>query len=210
MLKKGLPWYVVFYIVVLYFTAVLNQQVMGHFYSILDKSSDISFIFSLTPPLVLFSALTIVFLFFSFKFIFKGFMAFLIVTGAAVNYFANKYGIIFDYDMMVNILDTNPNEAKGYISLSSCIYIFLLGVIPALILCMVKIRWSNFFFKGVFQRLVILFVAIITIVAIAVPFYQTYASIGRNNNILREKNCLLIIMFTMVIKQLSKSILKKK
>lgn len=41
MLKKGLPWYVVFYIVVLYFTAVLNQQVMGHFYSILDKSSDI-------------------------------------------------------------------------------------------------------------------------------------------------------------------------
>lgn len=187
MLKKGLPWYVVFYIVVLYFTAVLNQQVMGHFYSILDKSSDISFIFSLTPPLVLFSALTIVFLFFSFKFIFKGFMAFLIVTGAAVNYFANKYGIIFDYDMMVNILDTNPNEAKGYISLSSCIYIFLLGVIPALILCMVKIRWSNFFFKGVFQRLVILFVAIITIVAIAVPFYQTYASIGRNNNILRKE-----------------------
>ena len=119
MKRITLPWYVVFYIVVIYFSTVLNQQILTHFYTILSQSEGVSFLFLITPPLVLISFLTIVFLFFSFKYIFKAVMVFLIITGAQVGYFATKYGIIFDYDMMINIFSTNLAEAKGYITFES-------------------------------------------------------------------------------------------
>ncbi len=187
MKRISAPWYVVFYAVVLYFSTVLNQQILTHFYTILSHSEGVGSLFSLTPPLVLFSALSIVFLFFSSKYIFKGAMIFLIVTGAQVGYFATKYGIIFDYDMMVNIFSTNFAEARGYISLESILAAFIYGVLPAIFLCYIKIKWPQSLFKAIWQRLLVFVIAAITLVAIAIPYYQNYASIGRNNSILRKE-----------------------
>ena len=65
--KLSLPWYVVFYLVVLYYSTVLNAQIISHFYRILENSQNVSTLFSLTPPLVLFSALSIVFLVYCFS-----------------------------------------------------------------------------------------------------------------------------------------------
>lgn len=187
MKRITLPWYVVFYIVVIYFSTVLNQQILSHFYTILSRSEGVSFLFLITPPLVLFSILTIVFLFFSFKYIFKAVMVFLIITGAQVGYFATKYGIIFDYDMMINIFSTNLAEAKGYITLESIFVTIVYGFLPAVFLCYVKIRWPQSLLKAVLQRLLVCGIAAITLVAIALPYYQNYASIGRNNSILRKE-----------------------
>lgn len=182
-----LPWYVVFYIVVIYFSTVLNQQILSHFYTILSQSEGVSFLFLITPPLVLFSILTIVFLFFSFKYIFKAAMVFLIITGAQVGYFATKYGIIFDYDMMINIFSTNLAEAKGYITFESILLSVIYGFLPAAFICYIKIRWPQSFFKAIWQRLLVFGIAAATLIVIAVPYYQNYASIGRNNSILRKE-----------------------
>ena len=187
MKRITLPWYVVFYIVVIYFSTVLNQQILTHFYTILSQSEGVSFLFLITPPLVLISFLTIVFLFFSFKYIFKAVMVFLIITGAQVGYFATKYGIIFDYDMMINIFSTNLAEAKGYITFESILLSVIYGFLPAAFLCYIKIRWPQSFFKAVWQRLLVFGIAAVTLIVIAVPYYQNYASIGRNNSILRKE-----------------------
>ncbi len=187
MKRITLPWYVVFYIVVIYFSTVLNQQILTHFYTILSQSEGVSFLFLITPPLVLISFLTIVFLFFSFKYIFKAVMVFLIITGAQVGYFATKYGIIFDYDMMINIFSTNLAEAKGYITFESILLSVIYGFLPAAFLCYIKIRWPPSFFKAVWQRLLVFGIAAVTLIVIAVPYYQNYASIGRNNSILRKE-----------------------
>ena len=187
MKRITLPWYVVFYIVVIYFSTALNQQILTHFYTILSQSEGVSFLFLITPPLVLISFLTIVFLFFSFKYIFKAVMVFLIITGAQVGYFATKYGIIFDYDMMINIFSTNLAEAKGYITFESILLSVIYGFLPAAFLCYIKIRWPQSFFKAVWQRLLVFGIAAVTLIVIAVPYYQNYASIGRNNSILRKE-----------------------
>lgn len=187
MKRITLPWYIVFYIVVIYFSTVLNQQILTHFYTILSQSEGVSFLFLITPPLVLISFLTIVFLFFSFKYIFKAVMVFLIITGAQVGYFATKYGIIFDYDMMINIFSTNLAEAKGYITFESILLSVIYGFLPAAFLCYIKIRWPQSFFKAVWQRLLVFGIAAVTLIVIAVPYYQNYASIGRNNSILRKE-----------------------
>ena len=187
MLNIKFPWYVVFYVVVLYFSTVLNQQILNHFYTILSDAPNVSTLFYLTPPLVLFSALSLVFLVFSSKYIFKGAMALLIVSGASVGYFATKYGIIFDYDMMINLISTNVAEARGYITFDSVIAVFIYGLVPSVILCLIKIKWPKSLVRALLQRLAIAAVALVTLVAIAIPYYQNYASIGRNHSILRKE-----------------------
>ncbi|MGN1280457.1 MAG: phosphoethanolamine transferase [Succinivibrio sp.] len=179
------PWYVVFYAVTIYFSTVLNRQILNHFYRLIG--SDSFGFFHLTPPLVLFSILSIVFLLFSFRFVFKAIMSLLLITGAAVGYYAHRYGIIFDYDMMINVLQTNVSEAKSYVNMSSLMFIFLTGVVPALVLLMIRIRWPSSVIRGFLSRLAILSVAALTLFSISQAYYQKYASIARNNSILRKE-----------------------
>ena len=185
--KLSLPWYVVFYLVVLYYSTVLNAQIISHFYRILENSQNVSTLFSLTPPLVLFSALSIVFLVFCFRYVFKTVMALLVFIGSITGYFAYKYGIIFDYDMMINLLQTNPQEAKSYLSFEIFYKIFIFGVLPTLFILFVKIKWSKTFLRAIVGRVIILAIASSTLYVITANYYQNYASIGRNHNILRKE-----------------------
>lgn len=59
--NDGISWYIIFYLTVLYYSTFLNAQILSHFYRILDDSNEDSIIFKCTPPLVLFSALSIFF-----------------------------------------------------------------------------------------------------------------------------------------------------
>ena len=184
LLNVKAPWFVVFYIVTFFFVVALNRQLLSHFYQILENSSNVGFIFSLTPPIVLFFALSIVFLVFSGKYLFK--IAF-ILTGAIVNYFAYKYGIIFDYDMMVNIFSTNTQEALSYFNTELVFNFVIFGLIPVILLWKIKIIWPKSFIRGVLERVFILALAFFVLGLISFFYYQNYASIGRNNNILRKE-----------------------
>ena len=66
----------------LYYSTVLNLQLLSHFYRILEDSENVSIAFAATPPLVLFSLLCIIFLCSLWPYVFKIVMAFLIATGA--------------------------------------------------------------------------------------------------------------------------------
>lgn len=181
------PWYVVFYAVVAYYSTVLNIQILEHFYRILDDLKEDDLIFRCTPVLVLFSALSIVFLAFSFKYIFKIILPILILVGSIIGHYAYNYGIIFDYDMMINMFSTNLSETKSYLGWDVALDVFLYGVIPALAVIFVKIRWPKNFIYGTLQRLAVFSIAVLTLVGISSQYYKNYASICRNNNILRKE-----------------------
>lgn len=185
--KKSIPWYLAYFLVVVYFATILNAKLVTHFYDLALESKASSYFFLLTPPLVVISFLSIVFLMFSFKYVFKTVFAFLLPTGAAVAYYAYKYGVIFDYDMMINLLQTNVSEAKSYYSWVAVFVVLFLGVVPAIILLKCKLVWPKTYLGGLGSRVLILVVAISTIGLISLPYYQNYASIARNNNILRKE-----------------------
>lgn len=185
--RISLPWYAVFYAVTIYYASVLNLQLLSHFYRILEESDNVSVIFSLTPPLVLFSALSIVFLCFLFRYVFRIALGILIIAGSITGHFAYRYGTIFDYDMMINLLQTNPGEAKSYISLESVFNAIIFGIVPAVILFTVKIRWPKNVVRGILGRAAIFVIAVMTLVGTGAAYYQNYASIGRNNPVLRKE-----------------------
>lgn len=171
----------------LYYASVLNLQLLSHFYRILEDSENVSIAFAATPPLVLFSLLCIIFLCSLWPYVFKIVMAFLIATGAMTGHFAYRYGIIFDYNMMINLLQTNMHEAGTYITAASLWQGFIFGIVPAAMLLYVRIIWPQSLLRGILGGILILVLASSCIGVIGALYYQSYASICRNNSILRKE-----------------------
>ncbi|MDY5779759.1 MAG: phosphoethanolamine--lipid A transferase [Succinivibrionaceae bacterium] len=183
----SLPWFIVFYAVTIYFSTILNYQILNHFYRILEKSEGVTKAFLVTPPIVLLSLFTIIILPFCFKYVFKIVFSILILLSASFGYFSYKYGIIFDYDMMINILETNPSEAKSYLNSELFLDIFLFGVIPSFLILFIKIKWPKTILRGILGRGLILLGAFLTLFILGSFYYQNYASICRNNHMLRKE-----------------------
>ncbi|MGN0901811.1 MAG: phosphoethanolamine transferase, partial [Succinivibrio sp.] len=165
----------------------MNLQLLGHFYSILNKAGESFSLFYLTPPVLLLSVISIIFLPFSFKLIFKVVMTVLLITGSAVCYYGVKYGIIFDYEMMQNLLQTNIGEAKSYFSIPSLLFVTVFGITPAAALWFIRISYPKSFLRAMTLRLGIFAVSLSLIGGIYAAYYQNYASIARNNPILRKE-----------------------
>ena len=54
------------------------------------------------------------------------------LAGAAGAYFSGTYGVLFDRDMMRNVLETDVREAMALANLRFAGYVALLGILPAL------------------------------------------------------------------------------
>ncbi len=166
-----------------YFSLVLNYPVLVHFYGLAVESGTL---FALSGAFVLMFAFIIIFTLLSVPYLFKPFMMFLTLASSFALYGAAKYNAIYDYDMMVNIFETNSAEAFSYLSLSLLIFIFFTGILPVLFLFFVKIKPSKSLSKGLFSRLVLLSIALLLLAGLYMLYYKSYAAVGRNNSYLNK------------------------
>lgn len=182
-----LPWYVVFYLVTIYFSSVLNFQIIDNFYRILDDSKFATPLFCITPPLVLFALLSLVFVVFLFKYLFKPLFAFLILLASITSYFSYKYGIIYDEYVIREILDSNFEDVASVCTLSFVFNVLIYGVIPSLLLLKVKIKWADNLNNAILGRLLMVAISSLILFVIGGNYYQNYASIYRHNPILQKE-----------------------
>ena len=166
-----------------YFAFVLNYPVLVHFYGLAVESGTL---FALSGAFVLMFSFIIIFTLLSVPYLFKPFMIFLTLASSFALYGAAKYNAIYDYDMMVNIFETNSAEAFSFFSLSLLIFIFFTGILPVLFLLFVKIKPSKSLFKGLLSRMVLLSVALLLLAGLYVLYYKSYAAVGRNNSYLNK------------------------
>lgn len=69
------------------------------------------------------------------------------ITNAIAFYFVNTYAVIITKEMMGNVFNTNSSEAGDLFSYSLLLYVFFLGLIPALLLQKFTIKPSKFLHK---------------------------------------------------------------
>lgn len=179
----SLSWTSVIVILSAYFAFILNYPILIHFYGL---AADSGTLFALSGGFVLMFAFMIIFTLLSIPYLFKPFMIFLVLTSSFALYGAAKYNTIYDYDMIVNIFETNTSEATSYLSFSLVAFIFFTGVLPVLFLFFVKINPAKSFFKALLNRVVLIAVALLLLSGIYVLYYKNYAAVGRNNSYLNK------------------------
>jgi lipid A ethanolaminephosphotransferase len=171
------------------FIALADNQVF--FYKLSERLNIFSpqgMGYIITIFILIFSLLVIVHLLFGSKYLLKTLMIFTLILSAVLSYFDSELGVIFDVDMIRNIVETikdnNKQEAFELLSLPLVKHVFLYGILPSVFVILSKIMFRPFS-KEVFIRMAT-FVGLLVLLGIFIFAnykYTTYFS--RENRDLR-------------------------
>jgi len=107
-----------------------------------------------------------------------------LLVSAAASYFMNSYGIVIDYSMLTNLMQTDTAEASELLSGKLVLWLLGFGVLPAVLLSRVRLAPRSWRRELGAKALGIL-VAVAGLGAVAFSQYQPYASLVRNHHELR-------------------------
>ena len=168
-----------------YFTVVVNYPFLTGFISAILKLSEFKFLFLLSVPVFLCGLLTLLFSVFSVKYIIKPVLVSLTLISSLVLYAAVNYGVVFDYGMIENSVETNSAEAFSYLNTELIVFFAVFGLAPAWLIASSQITYRPLLGETL-DRLKLVATAMITVIVIGYFFYQDYAAVGRNNSHLKK------------------------
>tara|TARA_R110001606_G_scaffold122816_2_gene255899 strand:- start:16 stop:1494 length:1479 start_codon:yes stop_codon:yes gene_type:complete len=133
-------------------------------------------------PIFIFSITNILFSLISWPYIAKPIFIFLILTSSIVSYVIYNYGISVDYGMIQNAFETDTGEATSYLSFYSIFWVGITGIVPSLIVVLVKIRPEI----SVIKKLLSIVISALVIFSIVFFYFKDLSYIGRKNSYLKE------------------------
>jgi lipid A ethanolaminephosphotransferase len=139
-----------------------------------------SVLFLLSLPIFLLSLIIIIQGMLSFRWVTKPILIATVLCSSLIFYGTITYGIVFDYGMVQNTIETDTAEAFSYLNLYAVLFFAIFGIIPSLIIYTVQLTYKPLF-KELLSRLKLIGLSIGTVLLIGLFFYSNYASVGRNN-----------------------------
>lgn len=73
----------------------------------------------------------------------KPVLAVILLLAAVAAYFVDSYGIVINDEMLQNVVQTNPAEARDLINLKLLAYVGSLGVLPAFLVSRLRLAWRG-------------------------------------------------------------------
>lgn len=168
-----------------YFLVLMNISFWRFVFTHVSVSGFADGVFLLSLPILIFTVIYAAFCVLLLPYVGKPLMVLILIVSAAVNYLTYQFGVFIDADMIRNTFETNPGEVKDLITLRSVSWLVLLGILPALILCRVKIIFKPFF-KELTGRLARVGILLLCLLVLTPFVYKEYASFGRNNRQVRR------------------------
>lgn len=164
----------------LYFTTVLNLSLWRYILRHLTVADTATFFFGISIPIVIFTALYLLFNLLLIPYLAKPVLILLLFIASATNYFMFEYGIFIDSGMIRNVFETNTREALDLMTLRFILWVIVGGVLPAICLTVTRIDYQSFRTECK-SRLFAITGCLITTGMIAAFFFKEYASFGRNH-----------------------------
>lgn len=163
-----------------FFFTFINGLFIRRSWEIIAPNSLHSGLFAASVPLVLFCAWLTIFSVINLPWLRKPMLVLLVLGCAASNYFMYTYGAVIDKSMMVNVFETDSQEAAALITPQLVMWLSLAGIIPSLILAAIKIKPARWW-HTLLTRVVSILAGLLVIILVASVFYKDYASLFRNN-----------------------------
>ncbi|MBF7730214.1 phosphoethanolamine--lipid A transferase [Pseudomonas sp. N040] len=109
--------------------------------------------------------------------------AFLLIS-AAGSYFMSSYGVVIDYSMLTNLLQTDPAEVADLLTWRLVGWMALLGVLPVVVLSRARLLQRGWK-RELWGKLGGIALALVCIGTMVGSSYQSYSSLVRNNREIR-------------------------
>jgi len=163
-----------------YITLVFNLPFFTKVWDVVTASDDFNVWFLLSVPIVLF-LLTVLFnSLFAYKPLLKPMLITSVCVSSLLFYATFHYGIIFDYGMIQNSIETDQAEAMSYFNIYAVLFFVFLGIIPSVLIYRAKMIVHSCA-KGAIAWSKMVVIALIILSVLVGLFYVNYASVGRNN-----------------------------
>ena len=114
------------------------------------------------------------------KYTIKTISCLFLLISSATNYFMYELGTLIDYDMVRSTFETTVREATDLITLPAILWTVILGVIPVVLVCKVKIKFYSFK-KELIRRSSLAGILILVTLIYCGVFGKILFSFGRNN-----------------------------
>jgi len=134
--------------------------------------------------LLLLSLITIFLTLLSSRYTIKPALIIIVFVSSFASYFMDSYNVVIDTSMIENIFSTNMSESLDLFSLKLVIYVFLLGVLPALFIYKLNISHGSLK-KELMTKTAVIFIALAVIASQVLIFSKGYSSFFREHKILR-------------------------
>lgn len=105
---------------------------------------------------------------------------FFVMANAFVYYFMKVYNVAFDKVMLMNVMETDAGEVKALLSVSMLFFVLLTGVLPAYLICKVRIDYVPFR-REILKKILILLGTLLLSAGIVGIGYKETAQFARNN-----------------------------
>lgn len=182
--KKGINPIGVILLVALWMTLVVNSVFWSTVWRAVDGFDNGNPLFLLSLPVFVLAWHFIILWALCWGRLLKPVLALLIVVASFASYFISRYGIVIDAEMLMNVLQTDPAEARDLLSPGMLLWVAGTAVLPVLVLYRLRLarpRWRRQALSRV-GSLVAVFAMVGIILATQ---YQSYASLLRNNREVR-------------------------
>ena len=117
-----------------------------------------------------------------------------LLLSALIAFFMNRYGVVIDDDMLVNVLETDSREARDLLNLPLVLYVLILGVVPSLFIYRVTMKRPGPK-AALTSRLQLVSASLAVVVGLFFTFSGHYTSMFRNT----RKSGIASIPFTQSI-----------
>lgn len=168
-------------IAALFFALVMNALFLLRAWEMIPYDHFHDYLFAASIPLVLASAFYFLFSLAAWPYLRKPLLIALVLVSAAANYFMHSFGTVIDTNMIQNVFESDPQEAGALISSRYLLWMLLMGMVPVVLICGVRINSGARWWWNLLQRLTGALGAILLILLMAALFYKDYASLIRNN-----------------------------
>lgn len=166
-----------------YIALILNLPFLVKTTHVIIDLDNYNVIFLLSVPIFLLSFTVILQSILSFRWITKFVLISTVICSSLIFYGTTSYGIVFDYGMVQNTVETDRAEALSYVNVHATLFFVVFGIVPSIIIYAVQLTYQPFL-KELLSRVKLIVLNIAVMLLIGGLFYSNYASVGRNNKAL--------------------------
>lgn len=167
--------------IALFQATVLNFAFYLQVFHYITFTSLYDVLFAASMPVVIFC---IIFAFLNalvFPLLVKVMSVVLLLIGAPLTYFMITFNIIINHSMLMNALGTDESEAMSLITPMLFFYVFFLGILPAVVVYLIKIKPAGKMIPHLVRRILAVILSLVVVILIAVISYKNYTTFFRNH-----------------------------
>lgn len=181
--QKGISTNLLIGLVTFWLLLFANAELWNVLWKLVFKTDEVNWQLAASLPVIVFAWVFTVLSLLSWGRLAKPILCLVLISASFASYFMNAYGIVIDYTMFTNVVETDVAEATELLNWKLGLWVAMVGVLPVYLIARVPLRrkpWA----KALVSRFIALSLALLTLSGIALSQYQSYASccatIGRS------------------------------